>query len=67
MIIKIEEIKKAVNNVANNKSCGTDGFPCEFYKVFQSDIGYLVFDSFIKAYENGELLPIQKLGIINLI
>ena len=46
---------------------GHDGFPCEFYKVFWSDIGYLVFDSFNKAYECGELSQTQKQGIINLI
>ena len=67
MRINIEEIQKAVNDLANNKCPGPDGFPCEFYKVFWSDIGHLVFDSFIKTYENGELSPTQKQGIINLI
>ena len=35
--------------------------------MFWPDIGYLVFDSFNKAYEHGELSPTQKQGIINLI
>ena len=34
MRINIQEIKKAVNDLANNKCPGPDGFPCEFYKVF---------------------------------
>ena len=67
MTINIEEIQKAVKDLANNKCPGPDGFPCEFYKVFWPDIGYLVLDSFNKAYEHGELSPTQKQGIINLI
>ena len=41
MTINIDEIKKAVKDLANNKCAGPDGFPCKFYKVFWSDIGYL--------------------------
>ena len=58
--INVEEIKKAFNHLANHKCPGPDGFPSELYKVFCSDIGDLVFDSFSKAYENGDLSPPKR-------
>ena len=65
--ITFEEVSKAVKELANNKTPGPDGIPGEFYKLFWSDIGHIVFDSFRQAYENGELPNSQKQGIINLI
>ena len=38
--ITYEEIAKAIKDLPNNKSPGTDGFPIEFYKFFWKDIGH---------------------------
>ena len=65
--ITIEEVKEAVDNLANNKSPGPDGIPIEFYKMFWPEIGNLVLQSFLSAFDNGELTDSQKQGIITLI
>ena len=62
-----DEVTKAVKSLANNKTPGPDGLPIEFYKVFWSDIGQLVFQSYKQSFENGKLSPSQGQGIINLI
>ena len=55
--INIEEVKKAVSSMSNNKSPGPDGIPCEFYKHFWNEIGDHVYNSFICAFNRGELSP----------
>ena len=39
--------------MANNKSPGHDEIPVEFYKLFWSEVGYLVYESFLQAFEMG--------------
>ena len=62
-----EEIAKAVKELLNNKSPGSDGFPIEFYKFFWADIKEYVIDSIIFAIEHGELSIEQKRAILSLI
>ena len=58
---------KAVQDLPNNKSPGPDGIPIEFYKKFWSSISEILFDSFRKSFESGQLSPSQKKGVITLI
>lgn len=65
--ISIDEIAKAVRQMKNNKSPGTDGYTPEFFKFFWIDIGVLLFRSFKTAIEKGELSYTQKQGIVSII
>ena len=65
--IDFDEVCKTVDGLANNKSPGMDGIPVEFYKKFWNQIGEYVYDSFIQAFDKGELSDSQRKGVINLI
>lgn len=66
-LLTFDECTKAVSEMKNGKSPGTDGFTVEFYKFFWSSIGKLVLDSLNYAYKKGELSIDQRRGIITLI
>ena len=51
----------------SSKTPGTDGLPCEFYKVFWSDVGRIFINSLNYSYESGRLSISQRRGIIKLI
>ena len=51
----------------SSKTPGTDGLPCEFYKVFWSDVGRIFINSLNYSYESGRLSMSQRRGIIKLI
>ena len=59
-----EELKFALQNMANGKSPGSDGFTTEFYKFFWGDIGKYCTKSLNYAFERGELSVTQKQGVI---
>ncbi len=61
------EIGKALKNLPNNKTPGTDGFTSEFYKFFWIDIKDLVYYSLLYAFDNGSLSIEQRQGILALI
>ena len=61
------ECLKSLKAMDNNKSPGSDGFPCEFYKFFWNDIGENVVDSFNYAYNQGQLSIDQRRGLITLL
>ena len=65
--ITMSELTKALKNMKNNKSPGTDGFSSEFFKVFWKKIGIFVMRSVNYSYNIGELSLIQRQGIITLI
>ena len=50
-----------------DKSPGTDGLSCEFYKVFWDDVAQILITSFNYSYEIGKLSISQRRGIIKLI
>ena len=50
-----------------NKSPGTDGLPCEFYKSFWAYIQGPLLNSINYSFEKGELSVSQKRGIITLL
>ena len=51
----------------SSKTPGTGGLPCEFYKVFWSDVGRIFINSLNYSYESGRLSISQRHGIIKLI
>ena len=65
--ITMSELTKALKNMKNNKSLGTDGFSSEFFKVFWKKIGIFVMRSVKHSYNIGELSLIQRQGIITLL
>jgi hypothetical protein len=65
--ITISECAKALLNLKNGKSPGSDGFSAEFYKMFWKTIYTLVFDSLIYGISNKELSVEQRWGVLKLI
>ncbi len=53
--------------MTNNRSPGTSGFACEFYKVFWNKLGDFICRATNYSYKKGELSTTQKQGIITLI
>jgi exonuclease III len=66
-VLTLEEVGRALKDLKNGRTPGTDGFPPDFYKFFWKDIGVLVYDSLNNAINKGEMSIDQKRGIINLI
>ena len=66
-ILTIEEIGKALKQLDNGKSPGSDGFTTDFYKFFWPKIKNLVLENFTYANRIGKLSIDQRRGIINLI
>ncbi len=66
-ILTIDECTKAMNEMKNGKSPGTDGLTVEFYKHFWPQINTFVLESLNYAYVKGELSIDQRRGIITLI
>ena len=62
--LTFEECGKALKNMANRKSPGSDGYTTEFYKFFWKDIGKIVVESLNMGYRKGELSNFQTQGII---
>ncbi len=65
--ITIQEIGKALKELPNKKTPGTDGFTTEFYKFFWIDIKDIVFNSLLYAFKTNRLSIEQKRGILALI
>ena len=49
--ITLDQCSKALGELANDKSPGSDGFNAEFFKYFWPDISDLVLDSFNFAFK----------------
>ena len=62
--ITIQEALKALKNMSNNKSPGSDGFTAEFYNSFWRDLGHFLIKSINYGYDLEELSITKKEGII---
>ena len=40
-LLTLSELSTALKNMKNNRSPGTDGFPCDFLRYFGSSLGLL--------------------------
>lgn len=65
--LNIDECAKALKDMPNDKSPGSDGLTTNFYKFFWPDIKDLLFDSYCYSFKNGILSPDQRRAVINLI
>jgi exonuclease III len=65
--LKIEEISFALNNMKNNKTPGSDGFPCDFFKMFWPKIKFFVLRSLNNSYEKGTLSQTHRQVVITLL
>ena len=61
------EIGKAIKELKNNKTPGTDGLPIEFYKMFYPKIKKILLNLYISGYEESSLNSSAMKGILNLI
>ena len=66
-LITEEECKIALKTMENNKSPGSDGITCEFYKIFWNDVSKFFLDSINYSYNIGTLNPLQKQSIVTLL
>ena len=66
-LLNREECLQALNSMNSAKRPGTDGFPCEFYKIFWNDVSDILVSSFNYSYETGTLSVSQRRGIVKLI
>ena len=62
-----EEFTQALKGMAKQKSPGSDGLSCEFYVVFWSRIGKLVWQAMQVSHKRGRLYKSARRGIISLI
>ena len=65
--VSLEETSAALNKMKYGPVPGCDGITTEFMKFFWSKIGTLVTNSFIGAFDRGELTYTQKQGVITLL
>ena len=65
--VKTDELAKALKNMGNGKSPGSDGFSVEFYKFFWKELGIFMCKSINYSYNTGQLSDFQNQGIITCI
>ena len=53
--------------MASEKNPGSDGPPCEFYKVFWNDLAEILLNALNFSFETGQLSIAQRHGIVKLI
>ena len=53
--------------MASEKTPGSDGLPCEFYKVFWNDLAETLLNALNYSFETGKLSISQRRGIVKLI
>lgn len=66
-ILTEHECHKAIHEMKNNKSPGSDGLSVEFYKTFWDNIKHYYLKSINESFRTGHLSDLQKQGIISLI
>ena len=55
------------HGMASEKTPGSDGLPCEFYKVFWNDLAEILLNALIFSFETGQLSISQRRGFVKLI
>ena len=65
--LSLDEFDAAVAKLAKNKSPGPDGITAEFYQKFWTIIRLPYYQAIIESYNQNNLYPTAKTGILNLI
>ena len=65
--ITLEETKRALFSMGTGKTPGSDGLPAEFYKEFFNVIGNDMCEVINDIFQQGQLSPSQRTGLITLI
>lgn len=65
--LSIDELDKAVHQMAKGKSPGPDGLTVEFYIFFWNDIRQMLFEALVECISRLDLSPTMKPGLITLI
>ena len=65
--ISYKEAHSALKGMKNNKSPGSDGFTCEFFKFFFVDLGHFFVRSINFGFSSGLLSITQRQGVISCI
>lgn len=65
--ITIEEIQKSIKHLKNNKAPGSDGFPAEWYKVFEKELSPLLLRTFNYVIGTGNTPPSWREAIISVL
>ena len=63
----IDEVKESVKSLKNNSCPGADGLPIEVYKVFWEQIKEPLYGAIVQSYQQEDIFPSAKRGILNLI
>ena len=63
----MDELAIAVKQLPNGKTCGYDGLPIEFYKIFWNKIKHMMYNLINEVYKSGLLHNTALLGVMNLI
>ena len=66
-LISEDECEKALKEMKNQKSPGSDGLTTEFYKIFWLDIKTYFINAINFSYQIGHLSELQKQSIITLL
>jgi endonuclease/exonuclease/phosphatase family metal-dependent hydrolase len=66
-LVSFEECTRVLDKFSKNKTPGNDGLPIEFYRVFWTDIGELMVESFNYSFQNELLTTSQRQAIITLL
>ena len=65
--ITISEMTTALKQMANGKCPGLDGLSVDFYKMFFTIIGDVLFDAALESFKDKQLFQSALAGVINLI
>lgn len=65
--VALEEIKKVITLLKNNKSPGTDGLIAEFYKEFTDELAPFLYEVLVECIEKEHLPVTMTQGLITLI
>ena len=65
-LITNHECVKAIKEMKNQKSPGSDGITTEFYKIFRNEIKEYYLNSINFSFQNQELTELQKQSVITL-
>ena len=66
-LISDNECIKALKDMKNNKSPGSDGITAEFYKIFWPDLKAFYLNSINMSFQTGRLTELQQQSIITLL